>query len=74
MRFVPRENAEDVLAIGQKAAYFNNTPYFVNTVENSGFYGFSGILKMLDLIMEAYREPKDTEKLVQMKAWGCELI
>lgn len=74
MRFVPRENAEKVLAIGQKAAYFNNTPYFVNTVENSGFYGFSGILKMLDLIREAYREPKDTEKLVQMKAWGCELI
>ena len=26
------------------------------------------------VIREAYREPKDTEKLVQMKAWGCELI
>ena len=74
MRFVSRESSEKILAVGQKAAYFNNTPYFVNTVENHGFYGFSGILKMLDLIIGAYNEPKDTKKLVQMKAWGCDLI
>lgn len=74
MRFISRESSEKILAIGQKAAYFNNTPYFVNTVENHGFYGFSGILKMLDLIIGAYNEPKDTKKLVQMKAWGCDLI
>lgn len=74
MRFIPRSSSVKTLAIGQKAAYFNDTPYFVNTVENSGFYGFSGIIKMLDLIIDAYNEPKDTKKLVQIKAWGCDLI
>ncbi len=74
MRFNHYSTGTKVLAIGQKAAYFTDTPYFVNTINNGGFYGFNGILKMLDLIIEAFLKEKDTAKLVQKKAWGCELI
>ena len=74
MRFNHFSTEPKVLAIGQKAAYFNDTPYFVNTINNGGFHGFNGILKMLDLTIEAFSSEKDTAKLVQKKAWGCELI
>ncbi|MBR2264818.1 MAG: nitrogenase, partial [Firmicutes bacterium] len=39
MRLLPREQKEKILAIGQKAAYFADTPYFVNIVEDDGQYG-----------------------------------
>ncbi len=71
MRVLPRETSEKTLAIGQKAAYFTGTPYFVNTVECGGYYGFSGIRKLLSLMEEAFLQEKDTRKLIQIKGWGC---
>ena len=38
-----RGNEENVLAIGQKAAWFTGTRHFVNLVEGAGLYGFDGI-------------------------------
>lgn len=71
MRMLPRESQEKTLAIGQKAAYFQNTPYFVNIVENNGMWGFSGILELLELLEDAFLHKKDTRKLVQIKGMGC---
>lgn len=71
MRMLPRENKNKILAIGQKAAYFLNTPYFINIVENGGFWGFSGIINLLELLEEAFLTEKDTKKLVQIKGLGC---
>ena len=72
MRVLPRGGEEEVLAIGQKAAYFSRSRHFVNLVQGEGLYGFDGIRRTAELMMEAYREEKDTEKLVVQKGWGCE--
>ncbi|MDE5884852.1 MAG: nitrogenase component 1 [Oscillospiraceae bacterium] len=71
MRMIPREYSKKTLAIGQKAAYFLNTPYFINIIENNGFWGFSGILEFLELLEDAFLHEKDTKKLVQIKGVGC---
>ena len=72
MRKYPVGSEEKVLALGQKAAYFKNTPYFVNLVEGGGLYSFDGICRMCELMMEAFSEPKETERLISMKGLGCE--
>ena len=72
MRVLPRGGEEEVLVIGQKAAYFCRSRHFVNLVQGEGLYGFDGIRRTAELMMDAYREEKDTEKLVIQKGWGCE--
>ena len=71
MRVLPR-GGEEVLAIGQKAAYFSRSRHFVNLVQGEGLYGFDGIRRTAELMMEAYLIEQDTEKLVVQKGWGCE--
>ena len=61
-----------VLAIGQKAAYFSGSPYFVDLVAGGGQYGFDGIANLAELMTEAFLQPKDTETVIQHKGWGCE--
>lgn len=72
MRRYPYGNSEKILALGQKAAYFTDTGYFVNLTENGGLYGFDGIIKLAEMMEEAFSEPKDTEKTIQIKGLGCE--
>ena len=57
MRMKPR-NESDVLAIGQKAAWFAGTRHFVNLVEGAGLYGFDGIRRTAELMTEAWQEEK----------------
>jgi hypothetical protein len=64
--------AQSVLAIGQKAAWFERTEYFVNLVSGGDLYGFSGVRRMAELMVEAFQTPKDTEDIVPRKGWGCE--
>ncbi len=71
MRILPRKSDEKTLALGQKAAYFSGSDYFVNIVEGAGLYGFDGINKLLELMREAYLTPKDTRSLIQVKGMGC---
>lgn len=71
MRVLPRHTDGKTLAIGQKAAYFTGSPYFVNTVEGGGFWGFTGIRRMLSLMEEAFLQGKDTKHLIQVKGLGC---
>ena len=71
---LPRDDTRrygKVLAIGQMAAYFTDSNYFVNIVENSGLYGYTGLLKLISLTSEAFKEEKDMRRIVQIKAWGC---
>ena len=42
----------------KKAAWFTQSPYFVNVVEGAGWYGFDGIRKMAELMIRAYKEEK----------------
>lgn len=60
-----------LLAIGQKAAYFEGTDRFVNMIENNGLTGFAGILSLLDLMEEAMENAKPVEEIISQKGWGC---
>ena len=73
MRVFPRGQEEKVLAIGQKAAYFHQTPYFVNMVQGAGLHGYAGILRLIDMMEEACLNSKDTKDLVGRKGLGCQL-
>ena len=66
-----RVQKEKWLAIGQKAAYFLDTDYFVNVVEGGGMFGFEAAEDTLRLLREAAVTPKDMRSLVQIKGMGC---
>ena len=74
MRKNDREQAEKYLALGQKAAYFTNTNYFVNEVECGGHYGFDGIIKLAENMIEANAKEKDASILIQKKGLGCNCL
>lgn len=74
MRFAGKgvHEKEKVLAVGQKAAYFSGSPYFVNIVAGGGQYGFDGMANLAELMTDAFLHAKDTEAVIQHKGWGCE--
>lgn len=72
MRTAPRKNEGKVLALGQKAAWFENTSYFVNLVQGGGLWGYSGICELCRLVIEAFQAEKDTRDLIPRKGLGCE--
>lgn len=69
MEFFSPESGK-ILAIGQKAAFYCQTDYFVNIVANGGFYGYSGTAKIAELISQAFSQPKDRRSVIQHKGWG----
>ena len=71
IRKMQRGHDGKIVAIGQKAAYFMNTDYFVNIVENDGMYGYRGIRALMRSLADACREKKPMRELVQIKGWGC---
>lgn len=71
MRRINRNLKEKVLAIGQKAAYFTSTEYFVNIVEDGGLYGFDGIIKFAEMLCDSYENAKDVKTLISEKGLGC---
>ena len=72
MLHFPEEEHGNVIAVGQKAAHYFSTDYFVNIVQNGGYYGFTGIAAIARLIEEAALAPKDRRKLISHKGIGCE--
>lgn len=68
---VKKRDQADMLAIGQKAAWFTGTSNFVNVVQGGGLFGFDGIQKTMEWMKEAFLEPKDTRNLIIRKGWGC---
>lgn len=68
----PGEAECSVLALGQKAAYFENTNYFVNVVEGGGMMGYEAVYKTARLMREAYSSEKNMKELVGIKGLGCE--
>lgn len=59
-----------LLAIGQKAAYFNQTKHFVNLIEGGGLYGFTGIAKLAERMVDAFRQEKPIEENIRTKGLG----
>ncbi|MCD7981508.1 MAG: nitrogenase component 1 [Clostridiales bacterium] len=62
----------DLLAVGQKAAYFAETDHFVNVAESGGYYGFDGIAQVMGLMEDAFLHKKDRRTVIQRKGYGCE--
>ena len=67
----PVRSKEKVLAIGQKAAWFEGTDYFVNMIEGGGLYGYSGICEFIRLMEDAFINSKDMRDIVPRKGLGC---
>ena len=61
-----------ILALGQKAAYFTQTGYFVDMVENGPLYGFDGIVELSRMMTDAFINVKDLKKTLDIKGWGCD--
>ena len=72
MRVRTRCSENKILAIGQKAAWFTGSRNFVNMVQGGGLYGFDGIRRTAQLMIEAFETEKDLEDLIVRKGWGCE--
>lgn len=72
MRVRTRQQSEKILAIGQKAAWFTGSRNFVNMVQGGGLWGFDGIRRTAQLMLEAFNEEKAPEDLIVRKGWGCE--
>ena len=72
MRVRTRCSENRILAIGQKAAWFTGSRNFVNMVQGGGLYGFDGIRRTAQLMIEAFEAEKDPEDLIVRKGWGCE--
>ena len=68
---VAGRNAPEFLAIGQKATYFTGTRHFVNLVENGGLYGFRGITRIAQMMVEAFETEKNPRDFIEIKALGC---
>lgn len=74
MRVIDRDQDEKVLAVGQKAAYYMNTNYFVNLLENGGLYGFNGIAHLAQMLQTADATAKPMRQIVEVKGWGCNCV
>jgi hypothetical protein len=68
---VREKDAEKILALGQEAAFFCGTNYFVNEMDGNGMFGFDGITHLASLMTEAFLHEKDARCLIQRKALGC---
>ena len=68
-----KDEAENkLIAIGQKAAYFHQTVYFVNIADGGGMYGLDGIRRMAEELIDAFTTPKDLKTVISHKGIGCE--
>lgn len=63
-------SAGRVLALGQKAAWFEQTGYFVNMIESGGLWGYDGIRQLCRMAEEALDTEKDMRDIVPRKGMG----
>ena len=74
MRFAGKgvnNREEKILAIGQGAAYFARTAYFVNMIADASLFGFDGIIRLAEKMTESFERPQNTEQVIQIKGLGC---
>ena len=75
MVVLPRNEADSfggrLLAIGQKAAYFTGTGYFLNMLEGSGLHGYEGMIRLARWMEEGAAKKQDVPSIIQVKGWGC---
>ncbi|MCR5814112.1 MAG: hypothetical protein K6G15_06440 [Desulfovibrio sp.] len=65
-----KPQGDEVLALGQKAAFFSGTNHFVNCVAGGGLYDYAAITTLVRLMREALEKPKDRRRVIQYKGLG----
>ncbi|MBQ9518770.1 MAG: hypothetical protein IJR59_02620 [Firmicutes bacterium] len=66
------EKHEKLLSIGQKGAFYFAADNFVNMVSGNGLYGYKGIAKLAELMIDAFENPKNRKEVIKLKGHTCE--
>ena len=59
-----------MVAVGQKAAWFCQTGYFVNMIEGGGLWGYQGIRRLCRMMEEASEKELDYRQIIPRKGMG----
>ena len=60
----------EIVALGQKAAWFFQTGHLVNMIEGGGLWGYQGIRKLCSLLEEAAVHETDYRQIIPRKGIG----
>ena len=72
MRFAtPAEKRDDIVAIGQKAAFFTGATHMLNMIEGGPWWGHGGVRSLALALAVAAREPVDVDRIISVKGYGC---
>ena len=72
MRFAtPAEKRDDIVAIGQKAAFFTGATHMLNMIEGGPWWGHGGVRSLALALAAAAREPIDVDRIISVKGYGC---
>ncbi len=67
----PEESMDNtILALGQKAAWFEQTGHFVNMIESGGLWGYEGIRQLCHLCEDALDHEKNMRDIIPRKGMG----
>lgn len=72
MRFAtPAEKRNDIVAIGQKAAFFTGATHMLNMIEGGPWWGHGSVRSLALALAAAAREPVDVDRIISVKGYGC---
>ncbi|MGN1209497.1 MAG: nitrogenase component 1 [Duodenibacillus sp.] len=72
MRFAaPAQKRSDIVAIGQKAAWFTGTVHMVNVLEGGPWWGHIGMRRLAEAIRDAALTQVDVDRIISVKGYGC---
>lgn len=72
MRFAaPAAKRDDIVAIGQKAAWFTGATHMVNMIEGGPRWGHGGVRSLAIAITDAAKSPVDVDRIISVKGYGC---
>ncbi len=72
MRFAtPAEKRDDIVAIGQKAAFFTGATHMLNMIEGGPWWSHGGVRSLALALAAAAREPVDVDRIISVKGYGC---
>ena len=67
----PAEKRDDIVAIGQKAAFFTGATHMLNMIECGPWWGHGGVRSLALALAAAAREPVDVDRIISVKGYGC---
>lgn len=72
MRFAaPAQKRDDIVAIGQKAAFFTGATRMLNMIEGGPWWGHTGMRQLAEALSIAAKTPVDVDRIIRIKGYGC---